>query len=92
MKRGLSLLIYPVFLASCASNDELFAEYDELNICGKCNNKIEMSMVNATAMPETFIWEPAVYFGFDLDYLELLHSYYSLNLMNLLLLLPACFE
>lgn len=70
MNRGLLLLVYPIFLASCASNDELFAEYDELNICGKCNNKIEMSMVNATAMPETFIWEPAVYFGFDLDYLE----------------------
>lgn len=58
--------ILPLLLWSCASDEELFAKYDQF-----CNNKIclaQISEVQYSFLPTDYaVWEPAVYFGFDKD-------------------------
>mgnify|MGYP003384754512 CR=1 FL=1 len=58
--------LLPLLLWSCASDEELFAKYDQF-----CNNKICMAQIAEVQYsylpPDYAVWEPAVYFGFDKD-------------------------
>lgn len=58
----------PLLLGGCASNEELFAEYDawcEGTVCLAPELHTEIVYIEREAQSMT--WEPAVYFGYDLD-------------------------
>lgn len=56
-------------LAGCASNEKLFAQYDALCHQGIC---VAARPTEVFYTPEklNLIWEPAVYFGYDLDFMQ----------------------
>ncbi|MDF1638683.1 OmpA family protein [Alcanivorax jadensis] len=60
-------MILAAVLSGCASNEALFAEYDE--VCPVQARVTDTGMVMVTALAsaqsEGQLWEPAVYFGFD---------------------------
>lgn len=65
---GLLPLLALVLIAGCASDEALFAEYDALcrqQVCLRPGSEVMYERVE-----ESLHWEPAVYFGFDLDTLE----------------------
>ena len=60
-------------LQACASNEELFAEYDAYcqgTACPTSAPEIIYQEVEVLVPAETKPWEPAVYFGYDMDQLE----------------------
>lgn len=60
-------------LQACASNEELFAEYDAYcqgAACPTSAPEIIYQEVEVLVPAETKPWEPAVYFGYDMDQLE----------------------
>jgi len=56
-------------LVGCASNETLFARYDALCHQGVC---VAARPTEVFYTPEqlNLIWEPAVYFGYDLDFMQ----------------------
>lgn len=65
---GFSFVICAGLLAGCASNEQLFARYDALCHQGIC---VAARPTEVFYTPEvSLIWEPAVYFGYDLDTLQ----------------------
>lgn len=53
-------------LAGCASDQALFARYDQL--CPRADHVVAAGLASATAIAvrgDGHVWEPAVYFGFD---------------------------
>lgn len=63
----LGLLISSI-LVGCASNEQLFARYDALCHQGVC---VAARPTEVFYTPEvSLVWEPAVYFGYDLDELQ----------------------
>lgn len=63
------LIIGSVLLAGCASNEQLFARYDALCHQGVC---VAARPTEVFYTPEqvNLTWEPAVYFGYDLDFMQ----------------------
>ena len=73
MKRLWMVCLLPSLfvLAGCASNEELFAEYDAYCQGAACiSTDVEVIYEQVEVMTPTMAWEPAVYFGYDLDYLN----------------------
>lgn len=68
MKHIVRWLFATLLLAGCASDEELFAQYDKF-----CSSKIclaTLAEVSYTPLPPDYtLWEPAVYFGFDKHHL-----------------------
>lgn len=62
----IALLVALVSLAGCASNEELFAKYDAYCQGVACI----ATEVEVVYEQPTLAWEPAVYFGYDLDALD----------------------
>ena len=56
-------------LTACASNEELFAKYDAYCQGSACIST-EVEVIYEQVQAPTMAWEPAVYFGYDLDYLD----------------------
>lgn len=63
------LLLLILTLTACASNEELFAKYDAYCQGTTCVST-EVEVVYEQVPAEVLSWEPAVYFGYDLDALE----------------------
>ena len=68
LSRGLALASI-LGLAGCASNESLFAEYDALCHGGVCVAPAATEVFYSSEQV-SLVWEPAVYFGFDLDTLQ----------------------
>lgn len=56
-------------MTACASNEELFAKYDAYCQGTTCVNT-DVEVVYEQVPAEVLSWEPAVYFGYDLDVLD----------------------
>lgn len=66
-----SVLLPVLWLGGCASNEELFAEYDAYcqgEVCAVEEPQVIYQEVEVPAT--TLTWEPAVYFGYDRDTLD----------------------
>lgn len=63
------LLATAALFAGCASNEELFAKYDAYCQGAACV-ATDIEVVYEQVVAPTMAWEPAVYFGYDLDYLD----------------------
>lgn len=63
-----TLFVLIISLVGCASNEQLFARYDALCHQGVC---VAARPTEVFYTPEvSLVWEPAVYFGYDLDELQ----------------------
>ena len=73
MLTKIHLLATALALNGCASNEELFAEYDAYcqgAACVATEGEVVYERVPVEVPAETLPWEPAVYFGYDLDTLD----------------------
>lgn len=73
--RKMYLLAASVFICGCASNEELFAEYDAYCQGLSCESTApeviyERVEIEVQVAAETMPWEPAIYFAYDSDSLD----------------------
>jgi|SaaInlV_120m_DNA_3_1039746.scaffolds.fasta_scaffold35685_2 outer membrane protein OmpA-like peptidoglycan-associated protein len=69
--RKIYLLAMAMSIAGCASNEELFAEYDAYCQGSTCTaTQVEVVYEQVPVAAETMLWEPAIYFGYDLSVLD----------------------
>lgn len=65
------LLVMALSIAGCASNEELFAEYDAYCQGSSCTaTQVEVIYEQVSVAADTMPWEPAIYFGYDLAELD----------------------
>lgn len=74
LKKLCLLVLLPGLSAAmigCASNEELFAEYDAYCQGSSCvATQVEVIYEKVTVAAETYPWEPAIYFGYDLSEID----------------------